>query len=233
MNLSVLLAFAGGLLTFLSPCILPVIPGYLAVLTGGDKDKSVRRVLFFGLGLMIFFSILGVLIGVIGPSLGVIRDVLVRLIGVGLIIFGIHMIHPLPVAVLGREWRARFSGGTSDLSALGLGAVFGIAWTPCAGVILAAILAQALNSESYPAAVLLLAYALGVMLPFFVAAYLYQAVGKRWHLPSLLLRFYNPVVGVVIIILGIGFTTGAINSWQSQLVNIIPSLEIYLLHNYW
>ncbi|HET7713952.1 MAG TPA: cytochrome c biogenesis protein CcdA, partial [Patescibacteria group bacterium] len=114
MEVSYLTAFLAGIATFFSPCILPIIPGYLSVITGGDRDKVLRRILFFALGLALVFTTLGALIGWVGSQIIFIRDFLIKALGAVLIIYGLHFVRPLPFGLLAKEFGLRLPRGESS-----------------------------------------------------------------------------------------------------------------------
>lgn len=230
MEISFVVAFLAGLATFFSPCVLPIIPGYLTILSGGDRSYVLRRVLFFSLGLALTFTTLGAVIAWVGSQVIIIRDILIKTLGVVLVIYGIHFVRPLPFGILGREFGIKLpQGESSDLGALVLGGAFGVAWTACSGVVLGAILSQALFFQTSSAAVLLFSYSLGLILPMLGLGFLYQRSGRFIKLPSGVTKYYLPVVGVIIIILGLSLVTGWIDYWRGNLLQIFPNLESGLL----
>lgn len=228
MSVSLVVAFLAGLATFFSPCILPIIPGYIAILSGGKKDLVVRRMLLFSLGLGLVFSLIGAVIGLIGAEIIGVRDILIRIVGVVLVIYGIFLIKPFPL--LGREFRLLVpTTDLSDLGAFSLGGAFGIAWTPCTGVILGLILTQALYLQIIPAAASLLLFSLGMILPMLGLAFIYQKTTTFIRLPNLFTRYYNLIIGVVVIILGVMLVTGLMDWLRIMLLSFAPNLEQGLL----
>lgn len=230
MSLSLGIAFIAGLATFFSPCMLPVVPGYLAVLSGGDRGKVLRRVILFTIGMALTFTILGVFLSWLGQVVVQWRDHLVQLIGGLLAIFGFHLIYPKFLPGLAKEMKLPFQvRGDSDTNSVLLGAAFGVAWTPCTGVILGLILAQALQSQMVAATQMLLSFALGMSAPLIALAILYQRFGQTVRLPHLLARYYNPVLGGLVILLGVRLATGLINDWRTAILSTWPNLEPGLL----
>lgn len=186
--------------------------------------------LFFALGLALVFTTLGSVIGWVGSQIIFIRDFLIKTLGVVLIIYGIHFVRPLPFGILSREFGLKLPRGESnDLGALALGGVFGLAWTPCSGVVLGVILSQALFFQALSAATLLFSYSVGLILPMIILAYIYQRSGQFVRLPAKVAKYYLPVVGVIIIILGLSLVTGWIDYWRGNLLQIFPNLESGLL----
>lgn len=230
MNITFPIAFLAGLATFFSPCILPVIPGYLSVLSGGERAQVMRRALFFALGLALVFATLGVVIGWVGPAVVPARDTIIKILGIVLIVYGVHLIKPLPLGFLSREFKIKVEkAGGSDLGALVLGGAFGLAWTPCSGVILGTILAQAIFFQVGQATPLLLSFSLGMIIPMLALAYLYQRGTGSVRLPQWLVRYYSPAIGIFVVVLGLSLVTGWIDYWRANLLAIFPGLESGLL----
>jgi cytochrome c-type biogenesis protein len=196
MDIGILTAFAGGLISFLSPCVLPLAPPYLAYLGGTTLDQIsgeerevdpalARRVFvsacFFVLGLATVFVLLGMGASAIGQTLLQNKTILGQIAGAMIGVMGLHFLHVIRIPFLNRE--ARFEGpaaaggyGTSYL----IGLAFAFGWTPCIGPILAAILTLAAQEQTLASGTLLLAvYALGLGVPFLVAA-LFVGPFLRW-----------------------------------------------------
>ena len=179
-TISLAVAFGAGLLSFLSPCVLPLIPVYLASLVGPeifDPLSGASRwhifchALCFVIGFTIVFTALGAAFGLTGFSLGANPDILRRISGWLLVAFGIFMLASWRIPWLNYEKRLQPKMGRANgyLRSLFIGAVFTIAWTPCVGPILGGILTLALNSKTaYQGAYLLAVYSLGLGLPFLV-----------------------------------------------------------------
>lgn len=226
MNIGLGVAFLAGLATFFSPCVLPIVPGYLAVLSG-DRGHILRRIILFSLGIVLAFTALGGLLAILGGIVVQTRDLLIKGLGVLLIFFGIQLLYPLPF--FGKELRIKLTDDQSDLSALALGAAFGIAWTPCSGVILGLVVAQALLSNTQLAVPLFLAYSLGLVLPMLAIAYFFKLSGRLVKFPKSLPRLVNITVAFLVIVLGIGMATGWINYWRAAALTQFPNLESGLL----
>jgi len=179
-EVSLLVAFSAGLLSFLSPCVLPLVPVYLASLAGPEilDDKITRRrmplflhSLSFVLGFALIFTILGASAGLVGFAISA-HLALIRQIAGGLMIaFGLFILAALKVPWLNYEKRLSSSLGTttSYLRSFLTGGIFSLAWTPCVGPILGGILTLALGSETaWQGAYLLAIYSLGLGLPFLI-----------------------------------------------------------------
>lgn len=207
------LALAAGLVSFLSPCVLPLVPGYLSTVIGvtpADLKEGVgpRRVLIPSLLFISSFSMIFILLGlsatVIGSTLNDHKHALQQAGGILIIVMGVGFLLTPFIGALNREWHPdgllRLAGRGGPLLA---GAAFAIAWTPCTSFTLAAILTQAAVSNSAPHAALLLAfYSAGLAIPFLLIALAFErmsnalAVVKR-HFPVII-----AFGGLVMIVLG-------------------------------
>ncbi len=226
------LALAAGLVSFLSPCVLPLVPGYLSTVIGVTpadlrEGVGVRRVLVPSLLFIASFSAIFILLGlsatVIGSTLNTHKHALEQVGGVVIILMGVAFLATPFVGMLNREWHSesllRLAGRGGPLVA---GAAFAIAWTPCTSITLGAILTQAAVSSSAAHGALLLAvYSAGLAIPFLLIALAFErmtnalAVVKR-HFPVII-----AVGGVVMITLGALILTGeftVLNTWASKTV---------------
>lgn len=216
------LAFAAGVVSFLSPCILPVVPGYLTFVSGmtldelreGDVGRARRRAalhaLLFGLGFGLVFMTLGAAATAAGQALARWLPTITRIGGVVVIVFGLYMVGALRVGWLARERRINLAARPSGwLGSVAVGIAFGAGWTPCIGPVLASILLFAgLEATVAEGTLLLATYGLGLAVPFVGAA-----VGFNWFLAgSRRIQAWLPWVergaGVVLILLGGLMVTG-------------------------
>src|SRR5271167_1132872 len=212
------LALAAGLVSFLSPCVLPLVPGYLSTVIGVTpaemKDTGARRVLIPSLLFIGSFSLIFILLGmsatVIGSALNTHKQTLEQIGGVLIIAMGVIFLATPFVGLLNREWHPdallRLAGRGGPVVA---GAAFAIAWTPCTSITLGAILTQAAVSSSAAHGALLLAfYSAGLAIPFLLIALAFErmttalSVFKR-HFPVII-----AIGGVVMITLGLLILTG-------------------------
>lgn len=221
------IAFGAGLLSFFAPCVLPVVPGYLAFVTGGaETTRTVRllRTVAFVLGFGIAFTILGALVGALGtsPLFQSAERWVARLGGALIIVFGLHMTGLIRLKFLDRDVRYHGQGPTGTtpfLSALVLGAAFGVGWSPCVGPVLASILLLAgLEGGVAGGALMLAIYSLGLGIPFLVLG----ATAERGA--AFLQRFRRTTTtierigGVVLIVLGIFVFTGSLTRVISYVI---------------
>lgn len=234
MGTGLAVAFAGGVVSFLSPCILPIIPGFLAYLAGSMTDKPDKKArveiflnsVFFVIGFSLVFAMLGVILNsVLKAAAYDVQEWLSWIGGVLIIFFGLYLTGLIRVPFLDREHKIgvkkRFS--SRYLTSLVFGAAFAAGWTPCVGAALGAILALA---ASHPAAAfsLLMAYSIGLGVPFLiVGAFASQAAALIEKIGPALV-YINVAFGVMLIILGVLVFTQSLS-----LLGNIPILNTILL----
>jgi cytochrome c-type biogenesis protein len=213
-----LLAFGAGLLSFFSPCVVPIVPGYLSLISGvaiGAEPASRRQMervvlssILFVLGFGTVFVALGAASSLLGGLLGGLfdgsRPLLIRAAGALMIVMGLVVVGVIRVPLLARDYRVQFvDRAYGPVGVVAIGMAFGIGWTPCIGPILASILVYAGTAETaQEGAILLLLYSAGLGIPFIASAVvLSRAVsGLAWvrrHLPTL-----NAISGTVLVLLG-------------------------------
>ena len=214
-EISFLAAFGAGLASFVSPCVLPLVPVYFASLCGPeilDPKAAVSRIpiflhsLSFVLGFSLVFTMMGVLVGLAGIVISPYSVVVRQVVGSLLIVFGLFMLAALRVPWLNYERRLAPSLGTTTgyLRSFLTGSIFCLAWTPCVGPILGGILTLALGSETaWQGAYLLAVYSLGLGLPFLIMGIAFDSITpllKR-------VRRYSAVIyiisGLLLIAIGI------------------------------
>ncbi|MBN2463484.1 MAG: sulfite exporter TauE/SafE family protein [Dehalococcoidia bacterium] len=228
-EVSYFVAFGGGLLSFFSPCVLPLVPAYLANLAGVTAiDPNTRRSylptlfhsLSFVLGFSIIFIIMGASVGLIGTTITA-HSALLRQIAGGLIIaFGIFLIAAFKLPWLNYEKRLNAPTGSNPgyLRSVGIGAAFALGWTPCIGPILGAILTFAWSSQTAAQGALLLAiYSLGLGIPFIILGLVWGAIMPLWKSINRYLWAISLASGILLIIVGILMLTGNL-AWLGQLV---------------
>lgn len=178
-SIGLLVAFSAGLLSFLSPCVLPLIPSYITFITGlsFDEVQSSRRValvhgLLFVFGFSLIFLALGATATVIGRVLFSQRDLITKIGGVMIIVFGLYLVGVLNIGFFARERRVHLANKpVGYLGTVLVGIAFGAGWTPCIGPILGSILLYASTEADLPRGLALLtAYSLGLGVPFILSA---------------------------------------------------------------
>ena len=238
---AMLVALLGGVLSFLSPCVLPIVPPYLAYMGGismgemtgqtAARRKIIMPALSFVLGLSTVFLLLGFTASAFGSFFLTNQETFARIAGVVVIIFGLHFIGVYRIGILDRE--ARLDAGDRGGSALGayvLGLAFAFGWTPCIGPQLGAILSLAAQEGSVQRGTLLLGvYAVGLGLPFLLAAlFIERAMGVMNRLKRHM-RWIERAMGALLLVVGLALLTGAFTDFSWWLLELFGSLGIPLL----
>jgi cytochrome c-type biogenesis protein len=235
-GVGLLAAVAAGTVSFLSPCVLPLVPGYLSTVVGVEpgelRTTSKRRVLVPSLLFVVSFSTINILFGLsataIGSALTENKVVLERVAAAIIIALGVLYLASAAVPRLGREWRpqrllARAGRGGPVLA----GVAFAVAWTPCVGPTLAAILGVASTASSEGRGALLLAfYSAGLAIPFLASS---LAFDRMTRLFAVVKRHYTAVVavgGAVLIAMGVLIWTNELNILNTQAQSALQSLGI-------
>ena len=230
-------ALLAGLLSFLSPCVLPLVPPYMSYLAGttveelssGTEPRAQSRVVaaavLFVLGFSTVFVLLGASASIAGQWLRAYSQGLSIIAGVAIIVMGLHFLGLFRIPLLYREARFQAASGGRLAGAYVMGLAFAFGWTPCIGPVLGAILGLAGSTQTVGQGVSLLAvYSLGLGLPFLAAAF---AMGPfvRWmknfrtHLGKV-----EKAMGVLMIATGVAFLTGGIQTAAFWLLETFPAL---------
>lgn len=225
-GISLLSALIAGALSFLSPCVLPLVPPYLCYMAGvsvedfrngggGVASRDTRRAViissfFFTLGFATVFVALGVGASAIGLLLRQYIDVLAKVGGVIIIIMGLNFLGLFRIGLLAREARLQSGGKPATLSgAYLMGLAFAFGWTPCIGPVLGAILGiAAASSTAGSGAVLLAVYSLGLAVPFWIAALFSGAFMRFLARFRRHLGLVEKAMGLMLVLTGIAFLTG-------------------------
>jgi len=233
-----LAALVAGLVSFLSPCVLPLVPPYLVFLAGtslerfADKEpqprvkrETVAAAALFVLGFSTVFVTLGASASAIGSLIRAYSGPLAIVAGLVIIIMGLHFLGVTPIALLHRQKRFEVVKPVGLWGAYVIGLAFAFGWTPCIGPILAAILAVAASEQTVTKGASLLAvYSLGLGIPFIAAAFAIEPFA------ALLSRFRNylhrveQAMGALLVLTGVAFLTGSINQMSVWLLETFPVL---------
>ncbi len=238
-DVSFVLAFAAGLLGFLSPCIVPLIPGYLSFVSGvsltemslEERRRHLGRVLLatslFVLGFSVIFTAMGASASALGDLILGNRLLLSRIGGVVVIGLGLAVLGIIKVPGFYRERRFQIQRRPLGLfGAFPVGMAFGFAWTPCVGPVLTAVLTLAAASQTASTgALLLFAYSLGLGLPFLATALLMTAAFDAMGWLRRNARAVTTISGVFLLVMGTAMVTDllfTLNTWLIRLVPIRP-----------
>ena len=226
-------AFFAGLLSFLSPCVLPLVPGYVSMISGvgveelkSPQAQLMRRVMVnsivFILGFSVVFIALGAAATEIGQVLGVYKHTLARVAGVIIIVFGLHLTGIFKIKALYMDTRLHsLKGGSGPVGAFVIGFAFAFGWTPCLGPILTTILTLASEQDTLVQGILLLGvYSLGLAVPFLLTALLMERFLKFYSRFRSHMHALEVAGGGVMIALGVLLVLGRftlISNWLSFL----------------
>src|ERR1041385_2363977 len=238
-DVSVPAAVLAGLISFLSPCVLPLVPPYLIYLTGAtveqvahdeDTKASKRAVmgaaLLFVLGFSTVFVALGASASLIGSLIRAWSAQLSILAGIVIIIMGLHFLGLTRIGLLMREGRLTAPKTVGLWGAYVMGLAFAFGWTPCIGPILAAILSiAAAEATVTKGAGLLAIYSAGLGIPFLVAALMVEQFSSLFARMKRHLTTVERAMGVLMVITGIGFLTGSVSTVSIWLLETFPALQ--------
>jgi cytochrome c-type biogenesis protein len=237
-DVSIFAALFAGLVSFLSPCVLPLVPPYIAYLAGASLERRaevmaeplVRRetllaAALFVAGFSTVFVALGAGASVIGSVLRYYSHELAIVAGIAIIVMGLHFLGLTPIALLHRQARLSMPKPVGRWGAYAMGLAFAFGWTPCIGPILAAILAVA-ASESTVAkgAGLLAVYSLGLGVPFMIAALAVEPFAAFLARFRSHLAMVERVMGGLLVLTGIAFLAGFFTQLNSWLLEAFPAL---------
>ena len=238
-DVSVPAAVLAGLISFLSPCVLPLVPPYLVYLTGATiehvaNDEGVQAskravmtsALVFVLGFSTVFVALGASASLIGGFIRAWSAELSILAGVIIIIMGLHFLGLTRIGLLMREGRLPIPKPVGLWGAYVMGLAFAFGWTPCIGPILAAILSVAAAEATVAkGAMLLPVYSAGLGIPFLLAAFAIEQFSELFMRMKKHLARVEHAMGVLMVITGVAFLTGAISNVSIWLLETFPALQ--------
>ena len=231
-------ALFAGIISFLSPCVLPIVPPYLAYMSGvslsemsgenAARRRAVVSALFFVMGLSTVFLILGFTASAFGAFFLQNQLLFARISGIVIIIFGLHFLGVFRISFLDRE--ARLDAGERGGSSFGayiLGLAFAFGWTPCIGPQLGAILSLAASEASVTRGTVLLGiYAAGLGIPFLLAAmFITRAMGVMNRLKRHM-HTIERVMGGLLLLVGLAMLTGAFTTFSWWLLEKFPALAL-------
>ncbi len=229
-------AFIAGIITFLAPCTLPLLPAYLAFLAGSSKkDEKVltQRAISFISGFSLIVILLGVFVSSIGRFVTSHRNTLIMIGGILFIFFGLSLLNIINVINKQISIPVKFKPN-SNYSAFLFGVIFSFGWSPCVGPILGSIYVLASSYDSFIKGLMLLfAYVLGHGIPFVLFAYFYERASKMVKILSKYTEAINKTAGAVLLIIGLFMIFGKYGTfiqffmnifnggWQDKLLNFL------------
>ena len=231
--IELIIALGAGLISFLSPCVLPLIPGYIAYISGSSFNELVEKkninllpIILFTFGFSIVFIIFGATATFLGQLLLSNSSGLRIIAGAIIIIFSLHILGIIKLNFLNYEKRIYTSNNKGAVGSILVGMAFGFGWTPCIGPILGSILALASTEESINQGILLLFfYSLGLAIPFILSGYLIQkflVFSKNFKKN---INIVSKVGGVILLTTGILIITNKLQALGYYIFNIFPFLQ--------
>jgi cytochrome c-type biogenesis protein len=231
--LQLLIAFSAGLISFLSPCVLPLIPGYISYVSGSSFNELIEKkntnlipIILFTVGFSIVFIIFGAASTFLGQLLLQNSFELRIVAGVIIILFSLHIIGLINLKFLNYEKRIQTNNNKNIFSPIIIGVAFGFGWTPCIGPILGSILVLAATEESVNKGILLLFfYSLGLAIPFILSGYLIQkflVFSKNFKKN---INLVSKIGGLILLITGILILTNQLQALGYYILNIFPFLQ--------
>ena len=233
MILNLLVAFSAGFVSFLSPCVLPLIPGYISYISGQALDEIIKdnksvllKTIFFSIGFSIVFISFGITVSFIGKLLISYSNQLRIIAGIIIILFSLQFIGLINLKILNSETRF-FTKNYNDnlIFPIIVGAAFGFGWTPCIGPVLGSILALAAIEENITKGILLLSfYSLGLAIPFIISGvlidkFLFFSKSFRKYISTI-----TKVGGAILLLTGIAILTGQLQVLGFFILEYFPSL---------
>jgi len=216
-----IIAFLEGIITFISPCLLPMLPIYLSYFAGGgarSTSKTLRCALGFVVGFSVVFVTMGALAGSIGSFLSAQRRVVDLLCGAVVVIFGLNYLGVLNLNLFSGSRRQVRKDNMTFLSALVFGLVFALGWTPCVGAFLgSALMLASQQGHTAQGMAMLLAYSLGLGIPFLLSAVLIDSLKGAFGWIKAHYRLINTVCGLLLVAIGLLMMSG----WMNRLLAVL------------
>jgi cytochrome c-type biogenesis protein len=231
--IELLIAFGAGLISFLSPCVLPLIPGYISFITGNSlsellesKKINIRPLILFTLGFSFVFIIFGAAASYLGQVLLQNSETLRILAGLIIIIFSLQLIGIININFLNFEKKIYTQKNNNIWFSFIIGMAFGFGWTPCIGPILGSILALASTEETVFKAIILLSfYSLGLAIPFILSGYLMQRFLMFSRNFKKNINLVTKGGGVILLITGVLILTNQLQILGYYILNYLPFLQ--------
>ena len=214
-----LISFFEGILTFISPCLLPMLPVYLSYFAGGKQDskKTLTNALGFILGFTILFTAMGALAGTVGSFLSKYQTAVNIISGLIVIFFGLNFMGVIKLNLFKGSARMQ-TGQLGFFSSLLFGMVFSVGWTPCVGAFLgSALMLASQQGHVLEGTLMLLSYSLGLGIPFLLSAVLIDQLKGAFNFIKRHYTVINFICGSLLILIGILMATGVLNDFLQSL----------------
>jgi len=227
------IAFGAGLISFLSPCVLPLIPGYISFISGSSLNELLKKkkinltpLILFSLGFSFVFIIFGATASFLGKILLQNSQTLRIVAGVVIIIFSLQLIGIFNIKFLNLEKKFYTKKSNNIFFTFIVGMAFGFGWTPCIGPILGSILALASTEETILKAIMLLSfYSLGLAIPFILSGYLMQKFLMFSKNFKKNINFVSKIGGITLLITGVLILTNQLQVLGYYILNFLPFLQ--------
>ena len=227
------IAFGAGLISFLSPCVLPLIPGYISFISGASLDELLKNkkinlipLILFTLGFSTVFIIFGAAASYLGQILLQNSETLRIIAGLVIIIFSLQLIGIINISFLNFEKKIYTKKNNNIWFSFIVGMAFGFGWTPCIGPILGSILALASTEETiFKAVVLLSFYSLGLAIPFILSGYLMQRFLMFSKNFKQNINLVSKIGGIILLITGVLILTNQLQILGYYILNYLPFLQ--------
>ena len=231
--IELIIAFGAGLISFLSPCVLPLIPGYISYISGNSLNELIEKksvnlfpIILFTVGFSIVFIVFGAASTFLGQVLLQNSYELRVAAGLIIIVLSLHIIGIINIKFLNYEKRIQTNSNTRLYSPILIGMAFAFGWTPCIGPILGSILVLASTEESLNKGILLLfSYSLGLAIPFILSGYLIQRFlifSKNFKKN---INLVSKIGGIILLITGVLILTNQLQALGYYLLNVFPFLQ--------
>jgi len=228
-----LIAFGAGLISFLSPCVLPLIPGYVSFISGqslqdilASKKIKLLPLALFCFGFSTVFIILGASASFLGQTLLQNSEILRIIAGIIIIVFSLQLVGFINIGYLNLEKRFEAKSSRNILFPYVIGLAFGFGWTPCIGPILGSILALASIEETLTRAIIMLSfYSLGLAIPFVLSGYLIQKFLLFSKNFKKNINLISKIGGIILLITGILILTNQLQAIGFYIIKIFPFMQ--------
>jgi len=216
-----IISFLEGIITFISPCLLPMLPIYISYFAGGGErstKKTLTGAIGFVLGFTVVFIAMGALAGTLGGFLTKYQSVVNLIMGLVIVMFGLNYLGVLKLSLFGGSNRSINTDNMGFGSAMLLGIVFSVGWTPCVGAFLgSALMLATQQGKALIGMGMLLCYSIGLGIPFIISAVLIDKLKFAFDFIKRNYKVINIISGSILVLIGLLMATGMLGKWMSLL----------------